>query len=450
MATREPSSFRDPDGYVSRDGDRILRNLTTRGASTWQQAFDAGLVPSLIKSSELIGHQAIEQQADGLILESNLVPVVTYPYEWSFTMLKEAALLTLSMAEQCFQSGFHLKDATAFNVAFNPKPIFIDIGSIGAGYPGYWPAHDQFIENFVIPLAVEAHLGIAFQPFLKAYPEGVPVAIADRLFRGRNALRKGILMNIKMRSKLQGSASSMTATDRQALTTGTQLPLTSVLTNLKKLRSLVEGLESSVPSHWVDYEATHTYEDSERDAKAAFVASAAKDAPGVTAWDIGANTGFFSNVLASHFDNVLAIEFDPASADRMYRDPNRAKNVQPVVMDFLEPTPNRGWRLRERTSIDQRAPADFSIWLAVLHHICLGRGFPLSEALPAIADVSQNAVIEFVDPADEMSVELLASRREIPHGYSLELFETEIDRLFHVQESTIVTPTRRLYSLSRR
>ena len=450
MATREPSSFRDPDGYVSRDGDRILRNLTARGASTWQQAFDAGLVPSLIESSELIGHQPIEPQTDGLVLESDLVPVVTYPYEWSFTMLKEAALLTLSMAEQCFQAGFHLKDATAFNVAFNPKPIFIDIGSIGPGYPGYWPAHDQFIENFVIPLAIEAHLGIAFQPFLKAYPEGVPVAIANRLFRGRNALRKGILMNIKMRSKLQGSASSMTATDRQALTTGTQLPLTSVLTNLKKLRSLVESLESSVPSHWVDYETTHSYEDAERDAKATFVRQAAMEASGSIAWDIGANTGYFSNLLAGHFANVVAIESDPASADHMYRNSGQASNVQPVVMDFLDPTPSRGWRLQERTSLDTRAPADFSIWLAVLHHICLGRGFPLSEALPAIADVSPRSVIEFVDPTDPMSQELLASRREVPHGYSRDLFEIEIAERFHVTASTSITPTRHLYSLRRR
>lgn len=449
MTTREPSSFRDPDGYVVRDGNRILRRLSERGAETWHRAADSGLIQTLVEEG-LVRHSIASDADAALTLESEVVPVITYPYEWSFTMLKDAALLTLSMAEQCFRAGFHLKDATAFNVAFSPEPVFIDIGSIGADYPGYWPAHDQFIENFVIPLALEAHLGVAFQPFLKAYPEGVPIEVANRLFRGRMTFKKGIMMNVKMRSRLQRSASSMSASERQALTTGTRLPIESALANLAKLRSLIEDLESSAPSHWVDYEATHTYADAEREAKAAFVAAAAEATSGSVAWDVGANTGYFSQLLSDHFDQVIAVEFDAVSADQIYRNSSRAANVQPVVMDFLEPTPNRGWRLRERTSLDTRAPADFSIWLAVLHHICLGRGFPLSEALAAIADASPHAVVEFVDPADAMSQELLASRREIPHGYSLELFETEVDRLFHVRETAAATPTRRLYFLSRK
>lgn len=454
MATREPSSFRDPDGFVTVDGDRVLRNLSPGGRAAWESASDSGLVSRLVDASVLVQHHALDDDpviAGGLTLEAHRVPIITYPYEWTFSMLKEAALVTLTMAEEAFSAGVHLKDATAFNVAFDGgKPVFIDIGSIGHDYPGYWPAHDQFIENFVIPLAIEAHLGIAFQPFLKAYPEGVPIAVANRLFTGRDALRKGMMLNIKMRTKLQGSAASMTASERKSLASTTQLPVTSVLASLNKLRSLVGSLESSVPSHWVDYEATHTYEDAQRSAKAEFVEAAAQEAAGSVAWDVGANTGFFSNLMAKRFDNVVAIEFDAASADHMFLDKDRPNNVHPVVMDFLEPTPNRGWRLQERTSLDRRASADFSIWLAVLHHICLGRGFPLHEALAAIADVSPLSVIEFVDPEDEMSQELLASRREIPHDYSRETFEAQLETLFDVRSSATITPTRRLYSVSRR
>ena len=50
--------------------------------------------------------------------------------EWSFEMMKEAALFTLRIDALCKQYGYIIKDALFDNICFNKgKPCWIDIGS---------------------------------------------------------------------------------------------------------------------------------------------------------------------------------------------------------------------------------------------------------------------------------------------------------------------------------
>ena len=64
------------------------------------------------------------------MLEHERVPVVSYPYEWSFAMLREAAALQLDVLRAALDEGMSLKDGTAYNVQFvGSRPTFIDVGS---------------------------------------------------------------------------------------------------------------------------------------------------------------------------------------------------------------------------------------------------------------------------------------------------------------------------------
>lgn len=454
MATAEPASFRDPDGRVVVDDGRILRGLTDKAITDLTAAREAGLLGRLVEDGLLVDHWPVDREqlstdldlAWAGVIESRRLPVMTYPYEWSFEMLRAAALLTLDLSLTALDAGFQLKDASAYNVAFDGgKPTFIDLGSFEQGYSGLWVGYSQFVSHFLLPLLITSHLGVPFQPLLRTYLDGIPLDVGARLFQGRKGLSKGVAYHVRYGARVTRKSTRLSAERRQEISKRVTVPIEAAKANLRRMRRLVAGLSNPAGTEWEAYESTNSYSASEADEKRAFVAEAAGRFGGGVAWDIGANAGQYSLALLDHFEQVLAIEPDPGAADRLYRRAGEHANLHPVVMDIADPSPDRGWRLHERSALGRRAPADFAIWLAVVHHLCLGRGYPVDEVAALVAEVSPVAVVEYVDPADDMSVELLASRTSIPHGYSAEAYEHAFAERFEILEKRELKSTRTLY-----
>ena len=137
-------------------------------------------------------------------LEHDPVAVISYPYEWTFSMLKAAASLQLHLVERAVSNGFALKDATPYNIQFvNRKPVFIDIPSfepLQEGEP--WSGYRQFCEMFLFPLFLQAYKGCNFQPFMRSGINGVDVQAAAALFGFRDRFRKGVMSHVWLQSKL--------------------------------------------------------------------------------------------------------------------------------------------------------------------------------------------------------------------------------------------------------
>ena len=139
----------------------------------------------------------------------------------------------------------------------------------------------------------------------------------------------------------------------------------------------------------------------------------AQRVPGSIVWDVGANTGAFSEILAKHFASVVALDSDAGAIDALYQRLRDAgtKGIFPLVMDMTDPSPDRGWRGRERRTLNNRADPEFAIWLAVIHHICLAGEVPIAAFLDLVAETSPHAIVEFVGPDDPMSRRLMATRK---------------------------------------
>ena len=242
----------------------------------------------------------------------------------------------------------------------------------------------------------------------------------------------------------------MTAEERKDITRNVQVPVSAARANIDRMAKLIAGLDNPHATEWGDYEETNTYSAAEADTKESFIVAAGERFSGGVAWDVGANAGRFSVPLLDSFDQVVAIEPDPGAADSLFQRARNHPGIHPVVMDITDPSPDRGWRLSERARLTERAKPDFAVWLAVIHHLCLGRGFPLDQVLDHVAEVSPAAVVEFVDPDDAMSQELLASRHSTPHGYGRESFDRAVSERFEIVDRTAVKPTRELLLLSRR
>ena len=103
------------------------------------------------------------------LLEHPRVPFISYPYEWSASLLRKAALHHLDTQLEALERGFTLSDATAYNVQFvGPKPVFIDHLSFRPYRDGeIWAGHRQFCMQFLNPLIIWSRLGIAPNPWYR-------------------------------------------------------------------------------------------------------------------------------------------------------------------------------------------------------------------------------------------------------------------------------------------
>ena len=197
-AERVGGSFRDPAAFVfTRDGV-LYRQVNLAGRAVYDALMASGLYEELTASRDLVRHAEVDPAlaADDRayrVLQPERVPLISYPYEWCFSQLKDAALLTLRLQRAAMKRGMSLKDATAYNVQFDAgRPVWIDTLSfepLRVGAP--WVAYRQFCEFYVAPLALMRHTDVRLHQLLRTFLDGVPVDLASRLLPGHTRLFQG-------------------------------------------------------------------------------------------------------------------------------------------------------------------------------------------------------------------------------------------------------------------
>ncbi len=453
----ESGSFRDPSSRVFYLDDRVLRGLNDEATAVDSAVRASGLMDQLITKGLLVDNWVADDVSppEGIpgdsIIESRRIAPINYPAEWSFSMLKDAALATLDVNLLALDRGFILKDASAFNVVFaGTTPTIIDITSLDEfGERGIWTAYGQFCDHFLAPLMLEAYAGVPFQRMISGQIAGIPIVELNKLLRGRPSIHKGILTHVRLRSRLEQRAAGMTTEGRRDVGK-VLLPRVAVIATIRKMRKLIASLESTAPSTWSDYEEMLPYEKAATEAKADFVrATAAAAANKALAVDVGANAGLFTLILSEHFENTIGLDNDQGAIDALYAATANAgtRNLTPLVVDITNPTPAFGWRGTERAAFLDRVRPDLATWLAVLHHLCLGIGLPLESVVAQILDFSTESVVEFVDPADPMAMRISASRTTELAPYSRELFESAATAHGEIVTRFEVNETRTLYHL---
>lgn len=445
MIEFDPASFRDPTGRVFRAHGRVFRTLSPEAAPAIDALFDSGLLEEAAGAGRIVAtwrHRAEEAGLDieivgERVLEHETIPTITYPYEWSFSMLRDAALCALDLHLAALARGYVLKDATPYNVQFlRGRPVWIDVPSLVPHAPGRpWTAYAQFCRTFLFPLLLAAHRNIDFRPFLRGHIDGVDLATADALLGGAwNALiHRGVFTHVTLQSsldrKFRGDVFDPKTVEAGGFTPGT-------LTTLAKgLRDVVAGLDSKngSSSHWMDYDATR--DPAERAWKENFVRGALAVATPRVVLDLGANTGRYSRLAAVGAERVIAIDSDSAAVERLYvesRSRPEGTRILGMVLDLLDPSPALGWDLRERSGWTDRIRGDFFLALALVHHVAIAGNAPLAEFVELLARLAPRGVVEFVGPGDPLAQRLLVRRDTPPMGYDRENFERLLAARFRV------------------
>lgn len=454
-----PSSFRDPAGFIFRSEEgEVLRQVNRVGLDDYHLLMDSGLFRDLTRVGLLIEHEECPtDDSDGpkapLVLKPRQLEFLSYPYEWAFSALKDAALLTLDIQRRALRHGMSLKDASAFNVQFDgSSPVFIDTLSferLREGRP--WPGYAQFCRHFLAPLALMARRDISLGKLLAVHLDGIPTRLASRSLPGWTWLMPGMLIHLHLLAKAEGWRGETDHADKRGVKPNKLL-------SRRALEGMVDSLQAAVstlswqPHHtqWADYYATHNYSPAEFDCKSRLVAEFLKVVQPRKVWDLGANTGRFSRMAGEKGALVLSFDIDPGCVELAYLDGKKRQDrrILPLLADLSNPTPALGWAGTERMSLAERGPADMVMALALIHHLAISHNIPLPSIADYLSTLGKWVIVEFVPKSDPQAARLLRSRDDIFDSYTLERFEAALAEKFSLRRKAPVEGSgRTLYLL---
>lgn len=446
------SSFRDPSGFVYRRDGVLYRQVNSVYREHYECLMQSGLYQQLVELRMLIPHEkaAADQTQDAIacaVIRPREVPFVSYPYEWCFSQLKDAALLTLDIQDRAIEHGMTLKDASAYNVQFvDGRPQLIDtlsfeIREVGAP----WPAYRQFCQHFLAPLALMSYRDVRLAGLLRVQIDGVPLDLAAKLLPCRSRIRFGVLAHLHLHAKSQGrfADKSVDLTKRRVSNAG----LSGLVDNL---RSTIKGLRCNPSStQWEDYYEDTNYSSAAVEHKQRVVGEYLGRLKCGVVWDMGANTGVFSRIAADKGAFVVAFDVDHGAVERNYRDckAHDRANVLPLVMDLTNPSPGIGWANEERSGLLDRRGADTMLALALVHHLAIANNVPLPMIAAQFARMAPRLIVEFVPKTDSQVRRMLATRRDIFADYHADAFESAFKEHFTIVDARPVVESERVLYL---
>jgi len=440
----ESGSFRDPSGNIFYQNGNVYRNINFVYQNDYDLLMDSGLYTKLSSQNLLVKHQEISHSKNIFkVIKPNIIPFVSYPYEWCFDQLKAAALLTLNIQKIALDYNMSLKDATGFNIQFiGQKPIFIDTLSFEKYVPGHpWVAYRQFCQHFLAPLTLMSYTDIQLNKLLLSFLDGIPLNLTTNLLPILAKIKPGIFAHIVLN-----------ATSQQVLSTTSENKNKYKVSKLG-LMGIIDSLISTVSrlqpkkykSTWGEYYSNTNYQTKSFIAKKQLVLKLLKNLSAKSILDLGSNNGLFSEVVSKTGAYVISADYDQNAVQDCFIHIKK-DNVLPLVIDFLNPSPSLGWANAERKSFWDRLNIDVIMMLATIHHLAIANNLPFAKIASTISAKCKYLIIEFVGKDDSQVKILLSQREDIFINYNQSSFESEFSKFFKIiKKENIPHTSRTLY-----
>jgi hypothetical protein len=456
--TVEPGSFRDRHARVLHLPEGFCRGLSGRALGEWEALSATVFFRRFTDEGKLVRTERIWPAPAAAaewaaVLRHETIPFISYPYEWCFGMLRDAALLHLELLEAALAEDMTLRDGSAYNVQWRgARPVFIDIPSLARMSPGQaWVGYRQFCETFLYPLFLQACRGVAFQPWLRGSLEGLSAEQCRGLMSLRDLFRPGVFLHVWLQAKLQRLCAG-TACDGQGELRSAGFRKELIQANVRKLQRTITRLTWKPASRaWASYEDRCPYSAAGRAEKVAFVRRVVSSQRWGLVWDLGCNTGTFARLAAHHARYVLALDRDAGAVERLYQDLRCTGqgSVLPLVYDLADPSPGLGWRGRERRPLHERGRPDLVLCLALAHHAVLAGNIPLPNFVDWLTGLAPNLVVEFVTRDDPMVQALLRPKDDPCADYDLAVFERRLGACMQIVRREVLSPGTRLLYFAR-
>ena len=417
MAAASPT-FRDPAGSLTLETDCAVRRIHAASRDEVLAFIGSDFYQRAQQRGDIVASR-VEDSADGLRLVHPLIPVPTYPWEWTQSQWLAAAELTLHLAQEGLADGWVLKDATPLNILFlGSRPVLVDVLSFEQRDPSsaIWLAYGQYARTFLLPLLMSRILKWPLELIFFKRDGYDPKDLYQAMSWGQR-LSGAAFWPVTLPTwldKRSGATSGSPSAPAKRQDPGLTAHILS-----KSFNDLLRRTRAAVPkstvSNWAEYQSTLThYSAAEGEQKHRWVQAVFDEFHPATVLDIGANTGEYSALAATAGATVIALERDAPAADRLFQMSRaRSLNIQTIHADLARPTPPAGWDLRECSGLLPRleGKCELVMMLAVIHHLILMEQIPV----PAILDLIHRLtgkllILEWVPVSDPMYQSLMRGR----------------------------------------
>ena len=466
------SSFRDPSGLLFTEKRMLFRSVSHRYQQHYDYLIQSGLYDKLIENKLLIPHEEVNpgtiehypgnREDIYKIIRPEHVPFISYPYEWCFSQLKDAALTTLKIQKHAVDHGMVLKDASTYNIQFyKGSPLIIDTLSFEIYVENQsWVAYRQFCQHFLAPLSLMASLDIRLGQLMRVYIDGIPLDLASVLLPKMSWLNFGLLTHIHLHAKAQKRYEKTKAKNEglHPAEIGDRTHFrTPDLSNRKvsktALLGIIDTLETSINkmnwrpagTEWAEYYEDTNYSHEAMNHKKQLVKIYLSESRQHNVWDLGANTGVFSRIATAKDIDTIAFDVDPSAVEKNYRQmqENNETKILPLCLDLTNPSPSIGWANEERYSLIERGPADTVLALALIHHLAISNNLPFSHIAIFLSRLCRFLIIEFVPKDDSQVQRMLSTRQDIFYHYTQDNFEASFQNHFSILKCEKIVDTQR-------
>lgn len=453
---QDPASFRDPAGYIFYRNDEPYRYISPSYYETYRRLHASGLYQALLDKGYIVPVQEIAEEmtplGPALIVKPQEIPFISYPYEWSFSQLKEAAICTLEVQKLALGFGMQLKDASVYNVQFiGTKPVFIDTLSFKEWQSDVpWIAYKQFCHHFLAPLSLCAFVDVRLNSLFISHLDGIPLDLAKKLLPKRAYFSFSRFLHIWLHERFQQKSSQIAAGDRKKGVCSIQTAL-----------GLVESLEGAISglvlkkSHttWHEYYTGDSYQKEGFEEKNSYVERLLSELAPNRLWDLGSNNGHFTELVSKYAKYSIAFDFDTNCIEDMYKR-LRKKNcstILPLQMDLANPSPGIGWEGKERKAFLERGTCDVALALALIHHLLVTAAIPLARLVNFFATIATHVIIEYVPPSDPKFRQICITNQNDFSYFTEAVFEEAFMKSFELKAKfPITTSSRVLYHFQKK
>lgn len=451
------ASFRDPSGYVFETNDGIFRCINECYKDDWDKIVSTQLLEEAVQKHLVIPFHEVEHALAWKALKTEKIPFISYPYEWSFSQLKQAALLTLELLVLGLKHDMILKDASAYNIQFvGTKPVFIDLLSFERWKENSpWKAYKQFCQHFLSPLALMSYVDFRFYELSKLFIDGIELDLASKLLPWRTYLCPGIFLHIHMHAKMQKKYADTRMSAKKV--SDSRLSKQAILNLADSLRATILSLPApNTKTVWGDYYQDTNYTSLATEEKKAILELWVSKIPDRNvAIDLGANTGKYSEILSRYYQTVLAVDIDPIAVEKHVTElEGNQSAILPLVLNVASPSPAIGWACQERDAFHARVQSNCVVALALIHHLFFTEGIPFDKIAFYFSSLLQEdgvLILEFVGLEDSQVQRLVAARiGEDFDRYSSENMKKGFSSCFQVIESHDIAESHRTLYMMRK
>jgi len=448
-------SYKDPSGLVYSSGKKIYRTVNRNYKSNYDLLISSGLYEELVDKNYLVSYTSVNNIKKLLeiykVIRPQYIPFISYPYEWCFSQLKDAALLTLEINRRSLLKGMILKDASTYNVQFNKgKPLFIDSLSFEKYKEGEpWIAYQQFCRHFLAPLLLAAYCDFRLIHLLKTYIDGIPLDLTSKILPYKTHFNFSILSHIHFHAKAENYFESKFKGRSKYF-----LPKNSLLAINDNLKELITSLELKIKStEWSDYYSDNSYDSRSLQTKKRLIEKFMKSIKTKKIiWDLGSNIGFFSKNLNLEKSLFIDIDNDYLAIEENYLDTKKKgiSNVLPLNIDITNPSPGIGWTNSERMTLVERGPCDVVLALALVHHLVFSYNLSFANISDFFKRITKWCIVEFVPKNDLQIKRMLLNKKDIYTDYDQINFEKVFSKNFTIMEKVSINSLGRLLYLMKK